>query len=814
MVDYEKLGAFYLGRRYDEAAGRVTDETILYDAKDLTTHALCVGMTGSGKTGLCVSLIEEAIIDGVPVIAVDPKGDLGNLLLAFPELAPADFQPWVDPAAAARAGKSPSEFAAAQAKTWREGLAGWNQDPARIARFRDAAEATIYTPGGSFGEPLSVLKSFAAPDAESLASREALNDRLASAVRGLCALLDLDVDPLRSREYILLANLLESAWRAGESVDLPRLIRLIQTPPFATVGVLDLETFFPEKDRTQLALLVNNLLASPSFAAWTQGEPLDVQRLLYTPAGKPRLSILSIAHLSDAERMFFVTLLLGEVLSWTRRQSGTSSLRAILYMDEIFGYFPPVANPPSKQPMLTLLKQARAFGVGLVLATQNPVDLDYKGLSNCGTWFLGRLQTERDKARVLDGLEGAATSAGGGFDRGRMEQTLAGLGGRVFLLNNVHEDAPVVFQTRWALSYLAGPLAAKQIAQLTKQRKSGAKEDGEIERATPSQPAAAPLESPAENAARPILPAEANERFLSPSRGTSGGRLVYRPALVGRGKLHFAKATAGVDHWESRALLYALSQGAPDELWDDAKSVAAGELRLEAEAAAVGEFSRPPDAATEKASYQDWNRGFKDFLYRTQRLSVWKSPQLKLYSNAGESEGDFRARLAVVAREQRDVAVEKLKQKYAKKLAAQQERIRKAEAKIGREKSQANQQFLQTAISFGSTLLGALAGRKLASRTNVSKASTSLRGLGRAGKEREDVAAAKESLAAEQEKLEQLNARFEEEAAAVAAKLDAETLELSRLEFAPRKTDVDVEFVGLVWTPWIVDSAGIAEPAW
>ena len=811
MTDYEKLGAFYLGRGYDLNARRRTDETILLDAKDLTTHALCVGMTGSGKTGLCIGLIEEAILDGVPVIAVDPKGDLGNLLLAFPELAPADFEPWVDPAAAARAGQTPSEFAESTANRWREGLAEWNQSPERIARFRDAAKATIYTPGGTAGAPLSVLGSFAAPDAATIDDREALGDRVAAAVRGLCALLDLDVDPLRSREYILLANLFEAEWRGGRAMDLPRLIRLIQRPPFATVGVLELETFFPEKDRTELALLVNNLLASPSFAAWTQGAPLDVQRLLSGTDGKPNLSILSIAHLSDSERMFFVTLLLGEVLAWMRRQRGTSSLRAILYMDEIFGYFPPVANPPSKQPLLTLLKQARAFGVGVVLATQNPVDLDYKGLSNCGAWFLGRLQTERDKARVLDGLEGAASAGGGAFDRGAMEQTLSGLGSRVFLMNNVHDDGPVVFETRWALSYLAGPLATQQIAALSAERSDESE-------AAPSPEslgvAASAEEPPASEALRPSIPAAANERFLASRKAASAGRLVYRSALAGWGRLHFAKSPAGVDLWQTRAFLLPLPAGYDGDGWEGAESLASDAAVLASEPPLEGAFASPPESALRKSAYRSWAKDFKEFLYRTQRCVVWKSSQFKEYSSPGEEEGDFRSRLAIIAREERDLAVEKLKQKYATKLAAQRERIRKAEARFDREKSQANQQVMQTAINFGSTLLGALTGRKLASRTNVNKAGTSLRSLGRVGKESGDVAAAKETFAAEQAKLEALSAQFEEEAAQLADKLDVAETPLTAIEIPPRKTDLDVVHFGLVWTPWFIDSAGVAAKAW
>ena len=411
-VDYEKLGVFYLGKEFDPSANALKEDLVLYDAKDLTTHAVCVGMTGSGKTGLCLSLLEEAAIDGIPAICIDPKGDLGNLLLAFPELRPTDFQPWVDPADATRNGVTVEELAAKTADTWRKGLAEWQQEPERIARFRDAVDINIYTPGAETGLPLSVLRSFAPPPAELLADSAALRDRVGAVVSGLLSLLGRDADPIQSRDHILLANILDTTWRSGESLDMAGLINAVQKPPFDKVGAFDLDTFFPPKDRLGLAMAINNLLASPGFATWMKGEPLDAQRLLYTPECKPRLSIISIGHLSDTERMFIVTLVLNEVISWMRNQSGTSSLRAILYMDEIFGYFPPTANPPSKIPMLTLLKQARAFGLGCVLATQNPVDLDYKGLANCGTWLIGRLQTERDKARVIEGLESALAGTG------------------------------------------------------------------------------------------------------------------------------------------------------------------------------------------------------------------------------------------------------------------------------------------------------------------------------------------------------------------------------------------------------------------
>jgi hypothetical protein len=393
VPDFEKLGVFYLGREYDLKAGKPLDKPLLYDSKDLVTHAVCVGMTGSGKTGLCLTLLEEAAIDGIPAIVIDPKGDLGNLLLTFPDLQPSDFQPWINANEAKNKGMSVEDYARDRAATWQKGLADWGQDGARIKRLRDAADFTIFTPGSNAGVSVSIMKSFAAPNPEILNDKELLRDRISTTATSLLGLMGIDADPLQSREHILLSTILNNQWQAGKDLELATLIHQIQTPPVNKIGILDLESYFPEKDRFALAMRLNNLLAAPGFEAWLEGEALDVDSLLHLPSGKPRIAIFSIAHLNDTERMFFVSLLLNQVLGWVRTQPGTTSLRALLYMDEIFGYFPPVANPPSKLPLLTLLKQARAFGLGVVLATQNPVDLDYKGLANAGTWFIGRLQT-------------------------------------------------------------------------------------------------------------------------------------------------------------------------------------------------------------------------------------------------------------------------------------------------------------------------------------------------------------------------------------------------------------------------------------
>ncbi|HSJ58136.1 MAG TPA: ATP-binding protein, partial [Anaerolineae bacterium] len=498
----EKLASFFLGSAYDLTHKKAIDEPVHYDARDLTTHAVVLGMTGSGKTGLGIILLEEAALDGVPSIVIDPKGDMTNLLLTFPDLRPEDFLPWVNPDDARRKDMDLASYAAKTAADWRQGLEQTGQGPERIRRLKEAADFVIYTPGSSAGRQLSILHALKAPALSWDDEGELLRDKVASVVSALLGLVGIEADPVRSREHILLSNIVEHAWRQGEDLDLAQLILRIQKPPFAQLGVFPVDTFFPEKDRLGLAMLLNGLIASPAFAEWIKGEPLDPGRLFTSPSGKPQVSVLYIAHLSDVERQFFVTLLLEQVVSWMRQQSGTTSLRALIYMDEMFGYLPPhPANPPTKKPLLTLLKQARAFGLGLILATQNPVDLDYKALSNAGTWCIGRLQADRDKQRVLDGLEGVQVGAGG-TSRAEFDRMISAVGSRVFILHNVHEGTPQVFSTRWAMSYLRGPLTRSQVKELAA-----------TQPAPPAPAVAASVPGPAGQAPRPAAapPARAPE---------------------------------------------------------------------------------------------------------------------------------------------------------------------------------------------------------------------------------------------------------------------------------------------------------------
>lgn len=805
---YEKLGVFYLGRRHDLKQGRTLNEPLLYDSKDLTTHAMVVGMTGSGKTGLCIDLLEEAGIDGIPALVIDPKGDIANLLLQFPDLRPEDFLPWVEPAEASRHGMSPLEFARKEADKWRNGLASWDQDPVRMQTFRQNVDLTIYTPGSNAGRPLTILKSFSAPPTEVLSDSEAFRDRITSAVSGLLGLLGIDADPIRSREHILISKILETVWTAGRDLNLGQLIMEIQNPPFQRVGIIDLEGFYPSKDRMELAMALNNLLASPSFSSWMSGEPLNVKNLLYTEAGQPRISIVSIAHLNEAERMFFVTLLLNEVLAWTRTQSGTSSLRALLYMDEVFGYFPPVANPPSKQPMLMLLKQARAFGLGVVLATQNPVDLDYKGLSNIGTWFLGRLQTERDKQRVLEGLEGAAAVNGTTFSHAEMEQTLAGLGTRRFLMNNVHEDGPVIFETRWALSYLRGPLTRRQLQELNSQWVSD--EPANTDDSGNQKPDE--VLSPAALAGTDalVLPTGIKPRYMvATGLPAAGQRLIYRPALVGVGRLHFAKASSKVDHWEQRTFLVKLGTEVPVDPWTESIVLPAADLE---EQPSGGEFAALPAAVSNAKNFELWKKQFQSFLYRDQTLKIFKCRELKLYSEPGESEGDFRIRLKQQLAEQRDLEKEKLRQKFNSKFSTLDGKIRRAEDRIEREKNQYSQRKWDSVLSLGTTVLGALMGRKKVSVTNMRRAGSSMKSMSKIAAERTDVKNAEENLEVLVEEKESLEAEFQKALEELDSMLQASTIELEEQEITPRKSDLTTVSLDLVWLPFQVDSTGIAEP--
>jgi hypothetical protein len=796
MQDFEKLGLFYLGREFDVAAGKRLDAPVLYDSRDLMTHAVCAGMTGSGKTGLCLSLIEEAAIDGVPVIAIDPKGDLGNLLLTFPSLAPGDFRPWIDEDEARRAGQAPDAFAAQQAEMWRKGLADWSEDGARIERLRKAADFAIYTPGSRAGLPISLLQSFAAPPATIRDDAELLGERAASTATSLLSLAGVDAPP-RSREHTLVTNLLSTAWKNGSDLDLATLIQQVQSPPFQKVGVVDLEAFFPLRERFDLSMRFNAVLAAPGFEQWFEGEPLDPAKMLYTSDGRPRVAVMSIAHLGDAERMFFVSLLLNQVLGWMRAQTGTTSLRAVIYMDEIAGYFPPVANPPSKGPLLTLLKQGRAFGLGVVLATQNPVDLDYKGLSNIGTWFLGRLQTERDKARVLDGLEGAAA---GSFDRAQVDRLLSALQKRVFLLHNVHEEKLVTFQTRWTLSYLRGPLSRDQIRLLM----AGRAKPPEPARGATDAPSAPSRPKPAASDAasdrQPVLPPGIDQFFIPRQAPAAGRPVLYSPVVLGAVRLGFTDSKLNVDSVRDVVYAASIADGPVALDWANAR-------RLDVEVGSLGRapekdasFESLPTAAAQPKNYAAWEKTLKQWLAQNERIQLFRHRETGLTSRPEETEGDFKVRVQDASRTARDSAVDAIRQKYAARQAALAERLRKAEAAMARESEQSSQQKLQTAVSIGATLVGALLGRKSFSASTLGRATTAARGVSRTMKESGDVQRASESVEAVRNQVNELDDQARRETQAIVAGFDRPP-DLEQVTLVPKRGQINVQLVALGWDP-------------
>jgi hypothetical protein len=691
---------------------------------------------------------------------------------------------------------TPDAFAETEAGKWASGLADWGQDGQRIARLRAAADFAIYTPGSRAGLPVSVLSSFAAPPSGLRDDAELVSERASNTATSVLALAGSNAEP-RSREHTLLANLFTSAWAEGRDLDLPALIHLVQAPPFDKMGVLDLESFFPKKDRFELALRLNGILAAPGFEQWFEGAPLDPATLLYTADGRPRASIFSLAHLGDAERMFFVSLLLNQVLGWMRMQTGTSSLRAILYMDEIFGYFPPTANPPTKQPLLTMLKQARAFGVGVVLATQNPVDLDYKGLSNTGTWFIGRLQTERDKERLLDGLTGAAA---GSLDKDEAGRILSSLGKRVFLLHNVHESKPVVFQTRWTMSYLRGPLSKEHVRSLMEsQRTTAAPATAAVTPGPPDRRAAAA--APA-GGVRPVVPPGIHQYFLPDAAAGRAdvGPPEYIPVVIGAARIQFTDAKLGID--TVRDVLYAapIEEGPVPVDWQHAVAVDLPAAALEGEPVRGAGFADVPAPALQAKKYDEWQKSFGRWLLQTQKVELLRHRGAKLASSPGEEERDFRARVRDALREARDAEIESVRTKFAAKREALAERLRRAEAAVGREEQQASHQKTQTMLSVGAAALGALFGRKAVSTGTLGRATTAARGMGRSMKEAEDVKRAQAGVAAAKEKLEAFDQMVSDEMASIAAGYEP-TAELERVAVAPKRGNVHVQFVALGWEP-------------
>ncbi len=847
MIDIERPACFYLGKEYDLAAKKVLDQPVMYDAHNLTTHGVVVGMTGSGKTGLCLSLLEEAAIDGIPCIMIDLKGDITNLLLNFPELRPEDFEPWIDPDAARRKKKPLKEYAEQTAATWKKGLADWGQEPDRVSRLRQSSEWRVFTPGSDAALPVSILQTFAAPKGN--ISREALYERVDAATTGLLGLTGISADPVQSREHILIAQLLLHAWLKGQDMDLPKIITQIQVPPIRKVGAFEVDTFYPEKERHQLALALNNILASPSFATWIEGQPLDLGPLMYAADGRPRQLIFYLAHLDDAQRMFFTALLLEEVLAWTRSQPGTTSLRAILYFDEVFGYLPPhPANPPTKRPLMTLMKQGRAFGLGVLLATQNPVDLDYKALTNAGTWFVGKLQTERDKARLLEGLEGVAAAQGTLTDRGHLNTVISSIGNRVFLLHNVHAGRPLLLHSRWALSYLAGPLTRDQVARLAepikaeveKHRRAPAKPQAaekcpECGSAVPSaakfcmecghrlpvrveaaredqfKQAIADLGSAASalgptSHVPPVLPPGTSQFFLPavPLAARPGDpatpRLVYEPRLLGFGEVRFADERKGVAqvaqvaHHKTYHLLAVAPRADEEVVWAEAESIA--DTARTTPEAADADWLDVPNSINDPKKLRGEEKAFAAYLQQHAALTAYQNRQLDLRSEPEEDRDHFIERCREAARRAGEAELGERTERYRQKFAAADGKLLESQAELQKAKKE-NEEILKQ----GGGILDLVW-----SGFGFSSAKPSPRAVEAAGKRTQKAQGVVERHQTAKQKL---HAEWQAAAAGIAERWQAKAEDVKELRLTPRKADVLVTRFGLAWAPfWRLESGG------
>ena len=786
LPDFEKMDLFYLGRELDRQSGETSNLPLLYKNKNLTTHAVILGMTGSGKTGLGIALLEEAALDKVPAIIIDPKGDMVNLLLSFPELAADDFEPWIDADKARQKEMSTKAFAEQTAVEWEQGLASWGQDKDRIARMHEYAEFMVYTPGSGVGRPVSVLDSLRAPDPSAAADDEIMAGLVNSAASSLLVLVGIEADPLKSRQHILLSSILLHHWRRQEDLDMESLIGSVVGPPFSKVGVFPLESFYPQPKRMELAMQLNNIIASPSFSSWTQGVPMEIDSFLYTKEGKPCHSIFTLSHLSDEERMFFVTMLLGRLLGWMREQEGSSSLRCLLYMDEIFGYFPPSANPPAKKAMLLLLKQARAFGLGVVLSTQNPVDLDYKGLSNIGTWFIGRLQTRQDQDRVLSGIAGSSDR----FNKQQLRELMAEMRGRTFLLSSTHRPEPLLFETRWVLSYLKGPVSLQDIAKLVDK-------PPETERVLLERISAGGQGQTSDSL--PLIPDALEQYFIPPPVPME--KVQYRPWLVGTARVRFFNQRRNIDQVQDVCLRLSAEQTDTTFNWEEAK-VSPLQPDTGMQSAQSGSSFFPVSAELlDKGNITVLKKEFSDFLYHGKKLEMLRVASLKLESRPMESEEQFHLRLVSLLRKQKEVEVQKVEERFRKKQQQLQTRLEKYAARLDKEKGDVKARGVDTALSFGVAVFGALFGSKGLSVSNVNRSARGVRSAGRLMKEKGDVERAEQEVERSELELQLLATELQETLTAVADRFDPAQYTVESFAITPRRSDIFSLTLYLLWEP-------------
>ncbi len=827
---------FYLGRAYNPNQQTVTDTQIHYDPADLTTHAVVTGMTGSGKTGLCVILLEEAALQGIPAIIIDPKGDLTNLLLHFPGLAPQDFQPWIDADLARRSGKTVEQVAEAASRSWREGLQEWGIPQERVLALKNAAHFTIFTPGSDAGLPVSVLSSLAAPEIPWNENREVLREKITSTVTALLGLVGYtDIDPLRSREHILLSNIFENEWSQGKDVELGELVLQTQTPPFEKLGAFPVETFFPAKDRMELAMVLNNILAAPAFETWREGQSLNIGSLLYTENGRPRHNIFYLAHLSDSERMFFVTLLLSAVETWMRTQGGATTLRTLLYMDEIAGYLPPLRNPPSKAPLLRMLKNARAFGLGLLLATQNPVDLDYKALSNAGTWFIGKLQTEQDKARLLDGLEGASS----GVSRTDFDKLISSLGKRVFVLHNIHANQPKLFQTRTTMNFLAGPITRNRIRDLNLLANPGGSlppqpmmppvtPDME-ETSTPimmravrpvqaPQPSEQPATSIQSSSTKPPVPAFIHEYFLPqnyslPEAFSAAQQnmpaevmiesVIYYPTLLASADVRVLDRKHGVDTDLTRAVLVKSPEKRGSVRWEEHPLNSEILNRLETAPAPSTRFSSIDAPLNDVKLMTALQKDFTDWVYRTSAVKARANQTLKVFAGPDVSPAEFMKACADAAREARDAEIEKKTAQIDRQLKTLEDKLAREERELTKDEDELSNRKMEEAGTHIENITGLFGGRRKASRLSSSLTKRRMTQQARA-----DVEESKETIKDLNQQIEDAQKRREEVIAEINDRWGGVVNEITEVTITPKKTDILVNIFGVAWMPHYVVKSG------
>jgi len=774
---------FYLGKIYDLKKGKLTDESLLYDPSDLTTHAIVTGMTGSGKTGLCVDLLEEAALQGVPAILIDPKGDLTNLLLTFPELTPADFEPWIDADEARRSNQTPAQASEQTAAQWKKGLQDWGLGSSDLQQLKSSVERIIYTPGSSSGVSINILASFEAPEIDWDENVELLREKISATVTALLTLIGMkDIDPLRSREHILLANIIELNWRKGASLDLQELILQTQDPPLEKLGAFSLNEFFPKKERSQLAMLLNNFLASPSFQSWIEGQPLDIQSILYTPQGKARHSVFFLAHLNDSERMFFVTLLYAAIETWMRKQSGTGNLRALVYFDEIHGYLPPVANPPSKPLIIRLLKTARAFGVGLVLTTQNPVDVDYKALSNAGTWMVGRLQTDQDKQRLLDGLE----SASGGLPRAEYDKLISSLGKRVFLYHNVHAKNPAIFQTRWAMSYLAGPLTITQVADLNALAGAQPNPPASSRKKSSSAPATPKTEG-ASNAKPGVSGILA---YFMPAAQTADSPNL-KPALLAVAEIRYLSRSPLVNTSRKVAALVEETRETGQK-WED-WLFHPDEGAIQTQAPVKAGYAKMPDFMNQASWWSQQEKEFEQWIYETDTASVRVNKALGISAGPDVSEQEFLKKCQAAAEEKARAEIKKLESSQRSKETTLKNKINQQQLRVDKYEKELASRGIDTALRVGESLL------KLATKRKLSGLSSSATKVRMASESKGRLEEAKRILEACQEDLKNLQKGLEIEKQAVLDKWQAQAENFDEVHLTPTKQNIRITHFGFGW---------------